>query len=114
MSVGDALVKAGCARRESALFGAVRYLPSHEAVDRVVNKLRAELLEEGVITEEAALLAVLLDKSNQMKMFFSKYEQGEISQRRKALAATEAGRKTQDMIDHIYAMLTITTVLSTQ
>lgn len=76
MSVGDALVKAGCARRESALFGAVRYLPSHEAVDRVVNKLRAELLEEGVITEEAALLAVLLDKSNQMKMFFPNTSRG--------------------------------------
>ena len=92
-SVGESLVQTGCAQREAGLFGGCRYIPSREAVERVVEKLRAELLEDGPITEEAALLAVLLDKGHLLKIYFSKYEQAQIEQKRKALASTEAGKK---------------------
>ena len=76
-AVGNALVSAGLAKEaRGGLFGGkTRYIPQDEAINRVVDMMRAELLEEGEYSDEAAALGVLLDKGNCMKEYFSKFEQ---------------------------------------
>ena len=45
----------------SGLFGGKSsYVPNQEAVELVIDKVRAEMLEEGTVTEEVAALIVLL------------------------------------------------------
>lgn len=115
VSVGESLVQAGYARREKGglLGGKTLYVPQREAVDRTVDQLRAELLEEGTVSEEAALLVNLLQKANLLKFYFSKYEQTQIPQKLKAIAAGETGKKIQEMLDVVFGMIALVTTLST-
>ena len=57
------------------------YAPSKEARTAVVEKIRAELLEDGEITEDVVILTALLDKANCLKEYFSKFEQKELKNR---------------------------------
>ena len=54
------------------------YVPSRDAVHYVIDLIRAELLEDTVLTEDIAALVVLLDKSKLLKTYFSDFEQKEI------------------------------------
>ncbi|WP_107842178.1 hypothetical protein [Metasolibacillus meyeri] len=42
--------------------------------DKIVQRLRAELLEPGEVTEETVILALLLTSSRVLKVYFSDYE----------------------------------------
>ena len=57
--------------------------PNANAVHYVVDMIRAEFLEDVEVTEDIALLIVLLDKSKLLKTYFSKYEQKEMKQKLK-------------------------------
>lgn len=112
-AVGNALVSAGLAREaRGGLFGGkTRYIPQDEAINRVVDMMRAELLEEGEYSDEAAALGVLLDKGNCMKEYFSKFEQRQLRGRLRTLSQTEAGRRVQQMMDYVYNMIAVSTAL---
>ena len=58
-----------------------RYVPSAATKDRIVQRIRAELLEEGPITRQTALLTMMLDMSKLLKAYFSEYEQNELRKR---------------------------------
>lgn len=73
--------------------------------------MRAELLEEGEYSDEAAALGVLLDKGNCMKEYFSKFEQRQLRGRLRTLSQTEAGRRVQQMMDYVYNMIAVSTAL---
>ena len=47
------------------------FAPKKEAVISVIEKIRAELLEDGDVSEDVIALTVLLDKSGQLKEYFS-------------------------------------------
>ncbi len=91
--------------------GKTRYIPQDEAINRVVDMMRAELLEEGECSDEAAALGVLLDKGNCMKEYFSKFEQRQLRGRLRTLSQTEAGRRVQQMMDYVYNMIAVSTAL---
>ena len=112
-AVGNALVSAGLAREaRGGLFGGkTRYIPQDEAINRVVDMMRAELLEEGEYSDEAAALGVLLDKGNCMKEYFSKFEHRQLRGRLRTLSQTEAGRRVQQMMDYVYNMIAVSTAL---
>ena len=57
------------------------FAPKKEAVISVIEKIRAELLEDGDVSEDVIALTVLLDKSGQLKEYFSKYEQKELKEK---------------------------------
>lgn len=77
----------------------------------MVDMMRAELLEEGEYSDEAAALGVLLDKGNCMKEYFSKFEQRQLRGRLRTLSQTEAGRRVQQMMDYVYNMIAVSTAL---
>ena len=56
-SVGKQLATMGLARQTAGgVFGTVSYVPAKEAIHGVTDMMRAELLEEGEVTEEIAAL----------------------------------------------------------
>ncbi len=62
--MGESLVEVGCARREQSgrLREKIRFVPYSEAVDSVVQCIRAEILEDGRLTQDTVALAALLHK----------------------------------------------------
>ena len=68
-AIGDSLVGRGLVEPvQSGLLGRKQgYRPTREAIHSVVDLVRAELLEEGEVTEDVAALVILLDKGKSLK-----------------------------------------------
>ena len=86
-SIGDTLVTAGCVKQEKrGIFGNKNaYIPDEKAVDYIVQNIRAEILEDGELTEDIAALTVILDKTGELMKFFSPYEKKAVKQRLKEI-----------------------------
>lgn len=117
-AVGGSLIALGLAEEGKAgLLGRKAvYMSDREAVRSVVEELRAELLEEGPVTEDAAALTVLLDKGKCLKPYFSQFEQKEMRRKLKALLDAPEGRLVKAMVEHVetlMAALAAATVVAT-
>ena len=67
------------------------YAPTPEAISGVVDMIRAELLEEGEITEP----------------YFSAFEQKQMKQRLRALGESPTGKMVQEMVEYVENMMAI-------
>lgn len=108
-AVGDSLADAGCVKKEkgSILGGKELYLANEEDVDAVVQCVRAELLEEGELSEDMVALTVLLNKSGELARYFSAYEKGALKKRLKEIRKapqSEMVRKAAEYIDSLFLM----------
>ena len=92
-SIGESLAEEGLAQAADAgLFeGVRRFLPTKDAINRVVDLVRSELLEEGEVTEDIAALVILLEKSGVIREYFSRYEQKEMKERLAAITKSPEG-----------------------
>ncbi len=109
-SVGYSIVADGYVVEEAnrGLFkNKVRFLPNEKEVTKVVEKLRAELLEEGNVSDEAIVLGALLNKSGLIKKYFSKYEMQKLNDRLKEIKQSEAGVLIKQMVDYIDTLIAI-------
>lgn len=87
-SIGGSLAQKGCVQREEkgGLWGGKNlYLPSEAAVDSVVQRIRAELLESGELSEDVVALTMLLHKSGDLQRYFSAYEKKNLKNRLKEI-----------------------------
>ena len=78
-----------------------------EEKDRVIQKIRAEFLEEGQISEETVLLGCLLDKTSLLKKYFSAYEAKMLKQRLKELRKAPENKLINEMIDSVEALIAV-------
>lgn len=109
-SVGSSLLEDGYVTKESSkgLFkNKVRFIPNESAVTKVVEKLRAEFLEQGEISDEVVVLGALLNKSRLIKKYFSKYEVQKLNERLKEIKQSEAGILVKQMVDYIDTWIVI-------
>lgn len=91
---------------EIGLFRKKEYLvPKKQAITSVVEKLRAELLEDGELTEEAIAMAVLLQNSNCLKNYFSKFEQDTLKTKMKEIKSSEANKTAKEMVEYLEAYM---------
>lgn len=101
---------------KAGLFGNKEgYVPKKEVITGIIEKIRAELLEDGEVSEDVAALTVLLDKSGQLKEYFSKYEQKDLKGRLDAIRKSETGTTVKDLlwyIDSLDASIMISTMIS--
>ena len=81
-----------------------RQAPKEEAVDRVMEQIRAELLEDGPLTEDVVALTALLDKAGRLKDFFSKHEQKRLRERLREIQSSETGQTIKDMVNYVELM----------
>lgn len=81
--------------------GRKAYVPNAEALKAVVEMMRAEMLEAGEMSEEAAALVMLLEKSKCLKAYFSDFERKEMKQRVKALMGSPNYKLIKELMDHV-------------
>ncbi len=102
--VGYSLVKGGYVAEEKGkglLRNKVRFIPDAMEVSKVVEKIRAEFLEQGVLTDEVVILGVLLYKCGLIKKYFSKYEVQKLRKRLKEVMQSDAGIFVKKLVDDI-------------
>ena len=80
------------------------YAPKKDIVTGIIEKIRAELLEDGEISEDIIALTALMDKTGNLKDYFSKYEQKELKNKIETIKKSEAGTLAKEMIEHIEAL----------
>jgi hypothetical protein len=101
-SLGASLAAAGYADElgeQGLLHNKIRYAPKPEAVTRIIEKIRAEFLEDGTISDETLCLAALLDGSHLIKRYFSKVETDALKERLKELRESEAYASVREFLD---------------
>ena len=111
--VGRSLVDLGLAQeaRGGLLGNKKNFVPAKTAVESVIDMVRAELLEDGEVTEDIAALVALLEKGKCVKTYFSAYEQKAIREKLKAIAASPEGKLAGELIGCVENMIAIGTGL---
>ncbi|MEL7659164.1 MAG: GPP34 family phosphoprotein, partial [Bacillota bacterium] len=112
--VGNSIVDDGYAVKESGkgLFkNKVNFIPNEAEVTKVIEKLRAEFLEQGKISDEVVVLGALLNKSGLIKKYFSKYEVQKLNERLKEVRQSEAGILINKLIEYIDTWIVLISVI---
>ncbi len=112
--IGNSLAGKGCATNEKyGFFGNKSgFVPNSEEVDKVIQKIRAELLESGTVSEETAALVSLMDKSNQIKKYFSKYESEQLKARLTEIKKAPSSQFIKQMIDYVNEIVAVFTAIT--
>ena len=112
-SIGASLVQKGCVQRDEkdGLFGGKDlYIPNETDVDSVVQSIRAELLEDGELSEDIVALAMLLHKSGDLQKYFSAYEKKDLKKRIKEIRENpdnEEIRRVTDYVDALFMLFLV-------
>ena len=114
-SIGESLVKAGCAQKEkSGMLGSKNaYVPDKKAVDNIIQNIRAEILEDGELTEDIAALAALLDKTGELMRFFSAYEKKDVKKRLKEIKENPENKEIAKVINYVEELMMIIIISAT-
>lgn len=114
-AIGTALEHKGCVQKEKGGFlrGKDVYIPNEADVDSVVQSIRAELLEDGELCEDVVALTVLLNKSGDLKKYFSAYEKKDLKKRLKEIKNTPQNEMVQKVVDYIDSLLCLIIVAAT-
>lgn len=107
--VGTSLVTLGYATTESGgLLGKTPcFIPDSKIIDSVIQSIRAELLENGTVSDNMIALVSLMDKSNQIKRYFSKYEKDKLKVRLKEIRESGTNKLVKEMVDYIDTLVAI-------
>jgi hypothetical protein len=113
--VGNSLADRGCVTsKKGGIFGSkFCFVPNSDEVDKVIQKIRADLLESGTMSDETVALVSLLDKSNQLKKYFSKYESKQLKARLKEIKETPSNQLVKQMVDYVDTIIALIAVIST-
>ena len=114
-SIGGPLVTVGCVKQEKrGIFGNKNaYIPDEKAVDNIVQNIRAEILEDGELTEDIAALTVILDKTGALMKFFSAYEKKAVKQRLKEIKNNPENKEIAKVINYVEELMVVIIVSAT-
>ena len=114
-AIGDSLAEQNAVTIETSkkMLGGTKtkYLPVGSSVTHVIEKIRAEILEEGVMSDETVILAILLQKAGIIKDFFSKVESAQLKNRLKELKQNESYKDIAKVIEYIESIIAIAVIL---
>ena len=105
-AIGLSLVELGCVNEvpsQNKQSDTVKYSPKPEETSFIIEKIRAELLEVGKLTDDVVCLTVLLSKSNIISDYFSKTESASLNKRLDEVKDSEAYKLTRDVFDIVMA-----------
>ena len=114
-SIGDSLVAAGCVKKEkSGMLGNKNaYIPDAKAVNTIIQNIRAEILEDGELTEDIAALTAILDKTGELMRFFSAYEKKDVKKRLKEIKNDPENKDIAKVINYVEELMMIIIVSAT-
>lgn len=114
-TIGDSLAAAGCAEKGEG--GLLRktpvYLPDAKAKDRVIQQMRAELLEDGALSEDIVALTVLLQKCGELSRYFSAYEKKDLKARLKSIKNSSENQLVTKMVEYIENLFALVIIAAT-
>ena len=90
----------------------IRYIPKSELVTGIINKVRAEFLEEGPIAEDVICLSVLLAEGNLIKNYFSKVETEKMKARVKEIRNSDAYASVKHLFDYMDAVAAMVIIVA--
>lgn len=85
----------------------VKYVPNQTKVTSIIEKIRAEFLEEGVISDDTIILSALLDRSGIIKNYFSKVETAKLKERLEEIKNNESYTMIKKILDDIVAVIVV-------
>lgn len=75
--------------------------------DLVVQNLRANLLESGEAEAESVILALLLEKADLLKRYFSTHEQAQLQARLQQIKQSPADQDLLSLVEQVQRLLTL-------
>jgi len=84
-----------------------KFVPKPEVVASIIEKIRAEFLESGVITDETLCLTALLDRSKILGNYFSKVESENLKKRLGEVRGSEAYATVKAVMDVVSAGIAV-------
>lgn len=114
IDIGKSLERLDCVTSEKGFFfeSKLRYVPNPDEVDKVIQKIRAELLENGPISDETVVLVSLLEKSKQIKQYFSSYEAKQLRSRLKEIREAPTNQLIKQLVDYVDRIVAIIAVIA--
>ena len=111
-SIGDTLVDLNIVTKTSGgvLGNISQFVGGEESKKRIVEQMRAELLEEGPVSKDTVVLSSLLIGNHTLKQYFSEFEEGELKAKISELREDPENKEIFAMIDRISK--TITTIIA--
>lgn len=103
----SSLVKNGCVTAgKGGIFKKTDvFIPNADEADKVIRKIRDELLGRGPISDETVALAGLMEKSFQIKKYFSEYESERLVERLKEIREAPSNKLIKQIMDQMDAIL---------
>ena len=89
-----------------------QYVPKPKIVTAVIEKIRAEFLEEGSMAADVVCLAVLLDATNLIRSYFSKVESAAMKKRIKEVRKSDAYAAVKDVFEYLEAVLAVVVAIN--
>lgn len=86
------------------------YIPNKIELEKIIEEIRAELLEDGVVTHETIVLSMLLDKSSHLKDYFSKHERDRLNEKIDELRDYPINSPVKEAIESTLLLLSLFTV----
>lgn len=110
--VGDSLADLGYVTTENLerLGRTPCFFPDKKIVDNVIQGIRAELLEDGAVSDNIIALVSLMDKSNLIKNYFSRYEKDELKGRLKEIKNSTSNKLVKEMVDYTETLIAVIAV----
>lgn len=114
-AIGESLALIGCVQKEKGgVFGGKNlYIPNETDVDCIVQSIRAELLEDGELSEDVVALTALLNKSGDIQKYFSAYEKKDLKKRLKEIKDNPQNKMIQKVAHYIDSLLVMIVVAAT-
>ncbi|MFV0401602.1 MAG: GOLPH3/VPS74 family protein [Oscillospiraceae bacterium] len=107
-AVVDSLLEEGALveqTRDILIFEKRELVPPESAVLPVIERIRAEFLENGELDDDTTVLAILLQESGLLKKYFSPREEDQLKSRVKELRENSASPLVRGIISDIHAMV---------
>ncbi|WP_099203448.1 GPP34 family phosphoprotein [Miniphocaeibacter massiliensis] len=83
------------------------FIPKKSIVENIINEIKKELLGSEKLDVKTVVLTNLLDKSHQLKQYFSSYEKKDLKNRLKEIKNSEENKMIQDMLSYIDFLTTV-------
>lgn len=108
-NVGESLAAQNCViSQQGGVFGNKDiFIPNREMVDRVIQHIRAELLEDGDLSDEMIALVSLMNKSGMIKRYFSTYEKDLLKLRLKEIKKSASHKVVSELVDYVTTMFVV-------
>ena len=105
-TIGSSLVTLGYATElpsQGIIKNKTRYAPKADTEKPIIEKIRAEILEDGNMTDETFYLIVLLTHSNAIHDYFSKVESDVLKKRLEEVRNSDTFAVTREVFESVMA-----------